>query len=48
LPPAFQPGTTWCHSVAHDVLVYLVEILSDQASDAYLRETLFQPLGMAA
>jgi len=28
------------------VLAYLVEILSDQAFDAYLRETLFEPLGM--
>jgi CubicO group peptidase (beta-lactamase class C family) len=48
LPLAFQPGATWRYSVAHDVLVYLVEILSDQALDACLRETLFEPLGMAA
>ena len=46
LPPAFQPGTIWCYSVAHDVLAYLVEILSDQPFDVVLRETLFEPLGM--
>jgi CubicO group peptidase (beta-lactamase class C family) len=43
---AFQPGTAWRYSVAYDVLAYLVEIVSGQAFDAYLRETLFEPLGM--
>jgi CubicO group peptidase (beta-lactamase class C family) len=46
LPLAFQPGTAWRYSVAHDVVAYLIEILSDRPLDAYLRETLFEPLGM--
>jgi len=46
LPLAFQPGAAWRYSVAHDVLAYLIEILSDRPLDAYLQETLFEPLGM--
>jgi CubicO group peptidase (beta-lactamase class C family) len=46
MPLAFQPGTAWRYSVAHDVVAYLVELISGQALDAYLAETLFEPLGM--
>ncbi len=46
LPLAFQPGTAWRYSAAHDVLAHLVEVLSDQPFDAALRERLFEPLGM--
>jgi CubicO group peptidase (beta-lactamase class C family) len=46
LPLAFQPGTTWRYSYAHDVAAYLIEVMSGQPLDAYLRETLFEPLGM--
>ena len=45
-PLAFQPGTRWRYSFAHDVVAYLVEVLSGQPIDAYLRENLFEPLGM--
>ena len=47
LPLAFQPGTAWRYSVAHDVVARVVEIVSGQRYDNYLRETLFEPLGMA-
>jgi CubicO group peptidase (beta-lactamase class C family) len=46
LPLAFQPGTTWRYSVAHDVVAHLIEIISHQPLDVYLQETLFEPLGM--
>lgn len=46
LPLAFQPGTRWRYSVAHDVIARLIEILSGQPLDVYLRENLFEPLGM--
>jgi CubicO group peptidase (beta-lactamase class C family) len=46
LPLAFQPGTAWRYSFAHDVVARLVEIISGQTFDNYLREHLFEPLGM--
>ena len=47
LPLALQPGTHWRYSFAHDVVAYLIEIMSGQPLDAYLRGALFEPLGMA-
>jgi CubicO group peptidase (beta-lactamase class C family) len=46
LPLAFQPGTAWRYSTAHDVAAYLVELISGQTFDAYLQERILQPLGM--
>ena len=46
LPLEFSPGTRWNYSVATDVAGYLVEVISGQRFDAYLREHVFQPLGM--
>ncbi len=46
LPLAFQPGTAWRYSFAHDVVARLVEVISGQAFDDYLREHIFEPLGM--
>jgi CubicO group peptidase (beta-lactamase class C family) len=46
LPLAFQPGTRYNYSFAHDVVAYLVQLLSGRPLDVYLRETLFEPLGM--
>ena len=45
-PLAFQPGTAWRYSVAHDFLAYLVERMSGQPFDVYLRANVFEPLGM--
>ena len=45
-PLAFQPGTAYRYSFAQDVVAHLVEILSGCSLDVYLRETLFEPLGM--
>jgi CubicO group peptidase (beta-lactamase class C family) len=46
LPLEFSPGTRWNYSVATDVVGYLIEVISGQRLDAYLREHVLQPLGM--
>src|SRR6185369_3516642 len=46
LPLEFSPGTRWGYSVATDVIGHLVEVLSGQRFDDYLRTQIFEPLGM--
>ncbi|MCP5144561.1 MAG: beta-lactamase family protein [Gammaproteobacteria bacterium] len=46
LPLAYEPGTRWVYSVSHDVQARLVEVLSGQSFDKFVRERIFQPLGM--
>jgi CubicO group peptidase (beta-lactamase class C family) len=46
LPLAFQPGVNWRYGVSHDVLAYLVEVVSGQTYDDFLRESIFEPLEM--
>ncbi len=46
VPLEFSPGTRWNYSVASDVLGYLVEVMSGQSFDEYLRTRIFGPLGM--
>jgi CubicO group peptidase (beta-lactamase class C family) len=46
LPLAFQPGAAWHYSLAHDVLGYLIEVISGQPFAVFLRERIFEPLGM--
>jgi len=45
-PLAFQPGTRWHYSLAIDVIARLIEIISGQKLQLFLRERLFSPLGM--
>ena len=47
LPLEFSPGTRWGYSIATDVIGHLVEVLSGQRFDDYLRAQVFEPLGMA-
>ncbi|ETX05302.1 MAG: beta-lactamase [Candidatus Entotheonella gemina] len=47
LPLEFSPGTRWNYSVSTDVAGYLVELISGQSFDAYLRDHIFEPLGMS-
>ncbi len=47
LPLEFSPGTRWNYSVATDVCGHLIEVISGQRLDAYLREHVLQPLGMS-
>jgi CubicO group peptidase (beta-lactamase class C family) len=46
LPLALQPGTAFRYSVGLDVCARLVEIISGQPFDRYLRENLFEPMNM--
>jgi len=46
-PLAFQPGSRWRYSVGIDVAARLVEVISGRPLGAFLRERLFEPLGMA-
>ena len=46
LPLLFHPGTGWEYSVATDVLSRLVEVASGQPFDVFIRQRIFEPLGM--
>ncbi|MCI8339947.1 MAG: serine hydrolase [Lachnospiraceae bacterium] len=45
-PLAFQPGTQWNYSFCADVLGAVVEVVSGKTYGEYLREAIFEPLGM--
>jgi len=47
LPLAFQPGTEWRYGPSVDIQGYVVEKLSGQPLDVFLRTRIFEPLGMA-
>jgi CubicO group peptidase (beta-lactamase class C family) len=48
VPLDFQPGTLWRYSglAGFDVLSRVVEVVSGQSFDAFLKQRLFDPLGM--
>lgn len=48
-PLEFQPGTQWMYSntVAFDTAARIVEVVTGLSYDRFLRERLFDPLGMA-
>lgn len=46
LPLRFQPGSAWNYSVATDVCGYLVQVLADMPFEDFLKERIFEPLGM--
>jgi CubicO group peptidase (beta-lactamase class C family) len=46
-PLLYQPGDQWVYSVAHDVQAYLVEYFSGMPFDEFVRERVFEPLGMS-
>ena len=46
MPLVFQPGTEWNYGVSTDVLGRLVEVVSGQPLDVFLRERILEPLGM--
>jgi CubicO group peptidase (beta-lactamase class C family) len=46
LPLASQPGTRFRYSVATDVVGYLVQVISGMPFDEFLRQRVFEPLGM--
>jgi len=46
-PLAFDPGTGWEYGINIDFVGKAVEAVSGQTLDAYLRQNIFTPLGMA-
>lgn len=46
LPLIFTPGSQWSYSIATDVCGYLVQKISNTSFDEYLKEQIFEPLGM--
>lgn len=46
LPLAHQPGSAWHYGLSIDVLGRLIEVVSGQTLDVFLRQRLFEPLGM--
>ena len=46
LPLKFQPGSAWGYGVSTDVLGRVVEVLSGQPLDVFVRERILEPLGM--
>lgn len=46
LPLKFSPGDNWNYGVSTDVCGYLVQEIAGRRFDEYLREQIFEPLGM--
>lgn len=46
IPLGFEPGTRFRYSLSHDVLGALIEVWSGQSFGDYMRENVFEPLGM--
>src|ERR1700724_4601744 len=46
IPLEFSPGAAWNYSVATDVIGYLIEKISGMPFEAFLKERIFDPLGM--
>ncbi|MFE3450796.1 serine hydrolase domain-containing protein [Nonomuraea sp. NPDC059194] len=47
LPLMYQPGERWQYQISHDVLSVLVARVTGQSLEAFLRERVFEPLGMS-
>ena len=45
-PLKFEPGTTWWYSYATDICGYLIEVLSGEKLDDFLKNKIFDPLEM--
>lgn len=46
LPLLYHPGERWVYSIAHDIQAYLVERFSGMPFADFVRERIFEPLGM--
>lgn len=46
LPLMHQPGEKWTYGLSTDVVGYLIEVISGQPLDQFLKTRLFDPLGM--
>jgi CubicO group peptidase (beta-lactamase class C family) len=46
MPLVYQPGTRWSYSMSLDLMGRVIEVVSGQSFDAFLRERFFDPLAM--
>ncbi len=46
VPLRYQPGEEWVYGLNHDIQAYLVEVLSGMPFNEYLKQVIFEPLGM--
>lgn len=46
LPLLFNPGERWNYGLNIDVIGYLIEVISGKPLDQFLKERVFEPLGM--
>jgi CubicO group peptidase (beta-lactamase class C family) len=46
MPLFNQPGEKWTYGLNDDLLGYLIEVVSGMPFDAYLKQKIFEPLGM--
>ena len=46
LPLVYQPGKRWSYSVALDLMGRVIEVVSGQSFDQFLKERIFTPCGM--
>lgn len=46
LPLVFAPGEHWWYAFSHEILGYLIEVLSGKKLDVFLKEYIFDKLGM--
>lgn len=46
VPLAYQPGAMWRYSFGTDVTARIIEVISGQRFDQFLKERIFEPLGM--
>lgn len=45
-PLSFEPGAHWQYSICHDVLAAVVSVISGKKFREYVKENIFDPLGM--
>jgi len=48
LPLACEPGTAWNYSIGPDVMGLVIERVTGKGFDVFLRERVFEPLGMSS
>ncbi|WPX08303.1 serine hydrolase [Caldicellulosiruptor danielii] len=46
VPLEFEPGTRWLYGYGHDVVAALIQIISGKKVSEFLKEEIFEPLGM--
>ena len=45
-PLIFEPGSSWCYSLCHDVLAAILEVVTGKRYGQYVKENIFDRVGM--